>query len=157
MCVCVPRAGGSGGGIHVNVPQDLQPSQLCTVGEYFQFSHNVSVQLVDSTLTENVVNGSDFTCGGGLFVGAGAVLSVNGSNITNNRAGQFGGGVAVGGGTGALQLRGTVFDGNEAGHGGAQLYMDGSADVFVENTTVNMNLNGSQVWRQGPDVHFAIV
>lgn len=144
------NAGGSGGGIFVRVSEDPQQAIPCSAVDFFPFNHSVAITLTNSTVTNNVADGDVYACGGGVFVSAGAVLTISNSTITGNRAGQFGGGLAVGSGTGALRIiSGSVLSGNSA-KGGAQLYMDGSADVFVSDSTIEMSVDDSQV---GPAWH----
>ena len=72
------------------------------------------------------------------------------TTFAGNIAGQFGGGVTLGGGgTGAtcgpVMSSGTVFDNNVAQHSGSQLHMSCTGDVTVTDTTFLLNDIGLQV------------
>jgi hypothetical protein len=77
-------------------------------------------------------------------------VTLENCTFVGNIAGQFGGGVTLGGGgTGAtcglVMSSGTVFDNNIAQHSGSQLHMSCTGDVTVTDTTFLLNDVGLQV------------
>ena len=77
-------------------------------------------------------------------------MTLENCTFAGNIAGQFGGGVTLGGGgTGAtcgpVMSSGTVFDNNVAQHSGSQLHMSCTGDVTVTDTTFLLNDIGLQV------------
>ncbi len=75
-------------------------------------------------------------------------MDIENCSFTNNTSGQFGGGLCLGGsGTATCSLRvsGSALVDNVATHGGSQVYMAGTADVSVEDSSLVLNSVGSQV------------
>ena len=128
-------AGGSGGGVSLSIPSDVQESQLCyAVPMFLQSLHSVSVVVLDSSVTDNDAN-SSHSSGGGIFLGPGGALVLMNTTCADNHAVQFGGGVALGTGVlaqGSCGLRsvGSELRGNRADHGGSQLYVACSAGEY---------------------------
>jgi hypothetical protein len=153
-----PVPGGSGGGVALSLPADVQqPTQGCG-GEvtYWVYTHDATVTISYSNFTNNtaLANATNLSApasGGGLYLTSGGALAVAASVFANNSAQLFGGGLAMGGGgaaaTCALQVQGGSFSGNAAGHGGSQLYSTCSADLGVAGTLFQLNTEGAQVGR----------
>jgi hypothetical protein len=84
-----------------------------------------------------------------VYLGPGGLLRATNSNITNNHAGLFGGGLGLGGGgnsdTCGVVLSECVLEGNTADHGGAQIYMACQGDMSLSSTQIPMGTGGSQV------------
>jgi hypothetical protein len=129
-------AGGSGGGMALSIPSDVQEAQPCfEVPTFLQSSHSVSVVVSNSNVSGNDAN-SSHSSGGGIFLGPGGALALLNTTCADNRAVQFGGGVALG--TGVLAQGSCGFrsvdsglQGNVAGHGGSQLYVACSAGEWT--------------------------
>ena len=123
---------GSGGGIAVSIPIDVQQEQLCfPTPTFLQSYHSVSVDVVNSTVDSNAaISGS--SSGGGIFLGPGGSLTLSNTSCVGNSAVQFGGGLALGTGVlsqGSCGLRTehSALRRNVAHHGGSQVYVACSA------------------------------
>jgi hypothetical protein len=116
---------GSGAGVSITLPADAQPRHQCVnPASFYPYVHNTFATLDSCSLANN--RGTCGTCsGGGLSVGVGGVVTIRNTEVMNNSATLFGGGMLLG----SVQLSATCafvisrsrLDGNRAGHGGSQM------------------------------------
>jgi hypothetical protein len=142
--------GGNGGGLALSTAVDLVLCPTFPTGSAvpLQFAYGWLVSLSNVTLVGNSA-ASPSSIGGGLFIGPGGNVSISNSTITDNRAALFGGGVAAGGqGDATCSLlvgNGTQLAGNDAGHGGAQLYTACQGSLALTFSTMQLSMTESQV------------
>ncbi len=144
------RPSGSGAGLNIFTPLDVQPAAACntTVPSYYPFAFANRILLQDSVVANN--SASCATCsGGGVSLGPGGNVTVAGCVITNNSATVFGGGLLFGDlqstTTCAVLFQDSVIATNRAGKGGAQLYSTCAGNGDMVNVSVAMVLGQSQV------------
>ncbi len=154
---CALPAALEGGGVSLWLPADVQqPLARCPFPPtYWRYTYDTAVTVADSLLQNNSA-GCAACSGGGLLLRAGGRLALVNTSVLYNRAGASGGGVAAGvsadlypWGTsapcGLAFLGGAVVANNTAGAGAAQLYLGCSGDVLLDDASVGMLSDGSQV------------
>ncbi len=163
-------AGSAGGGLAVFSVDAPQAPYDCDAS-YFPFTYNLEATIVDAVVKNNTArtfwtSAVDLPSGGGVYFECGGFLTILRSTFEHNSAHQFGGGLSLGG-SGATQACGgnvsdSVFTGNTANHGGAQVSMSCAADLHMSNTTMHLGRTFSEVrgvgvvgmgrWGMGPVV-----
>jgi hypothetical protein len=125
---------GKGGGVHIN-------------GGSLTMKDNAVIGGTDGAATENVA-----TWGGGVYVGNGGSLTMNGrATITGNRA-TIGGGVALDGGAIITMNDDAVITNNNITKWGGGVYMNGGTFTMNGNTGISGNWANSDLYegRHGP-------
>jgi hypothetical protein len=91
MMMCADS--GSGGGLVFGMAVDAQGgNQTCyATPHYWVYSHETSVWIEDSVITGNSV-ACDSCSGGGIAIQNGGNVTISRTIVSNNSAGQFGGG-----------------------------------------------------------------
>lgn len=106
-----------------------------TAGSSAGIGNGGTLTIADSSVTANVST----TSGGGIS-GGGEAITINGSTIANNRAGQEGGGIQFQGDSGVLlRIEDSVINNNLAGTQGGGIYNWFGGDVLLRNVTVSDN------------------
>ncbi|MFT4621418.1 MAG: putative outer membrane repeat protein [Myxococcota bacterium] len=79
--------------------------------------------------------------GGGAFASQGGDLWVEGATFVGNSSAADGGGAISATGSGAVTLRGDLFEGNTCNAGGGAVYVDGGRPLVVEDSTFVANVS----------------
>jgi hypothetical protein len=146
-------AGSAGGGVAIVGVDTTQIPGDCN-SSYWPYNFSVLATVSNALISNNTAHAApgsryDLPSGGGLYFDCGGLLTLTRSTLTNNSAGQFGGGLSLGS-SGAVEACGgsldrTLIQGNTADRGGAQVHMACAAGLAVANSTLQLGVTASEV------------
>ena len=95
-CVFVHAAAGTGGGVMITTVGDAPTAANCSYPPtYWPYRYNLTTVIANSVIANNSANCPTCT-GGGVYFGVSGQLDIVNCTISDNTAGQFGGGLQIG-------------------------------------------------------------
>ena len=100
-----------------------------------------TLNVVDSTISENKTMGGTFLDGGGVLRDTTGTVNISGSTIVGNTAGTTGAGIEDVGGGGTIAISNSTITGNHSAGRGGGIHTFGPGAITLTNVTVHDNIS----------------